>query len=208
MLPALKIEFACEGGLWLQIVDDAEDALMPLYEAGIEQIEARFDVHLREADEIVSIHAAPVDAPEYTYTLSSGTAVIGCSVQASHFNNSNGYWEPVVEPWQIAGYWQMMMRRGDEDEEAGASSSRTSVNKDATAENVDAALGGGAEQTVICTRARPMQNLTLQASALTPSLKPLSSSSQPQASASASISAPIPMPAFYCISDHLIFLPL
>ena len=38
VLPALKIEFACEGGLWLQIVDDAEDALMPLYEAGVERI--------------------------------------------------------------------------------------------------------------------------------------------------------------------------
>ena len=25
--------------------------------------------------------------------------------QASHFNEHNGHWEPVVEPWHIAGWW-------------------------------------------------------------------------------------------------------
>ena len=98
----------------------------------------------------------------------------------------------------------MMMRRGDEDEEAGASSSRTSVNKDATAENVDAALGGGAEQTVICTRARPMQNLTLQVSALTPSLKPLSSSSSPRLILSLHLS-PNPNPSLFIVFQTILY---
>ena len=39
LLPAIQLSIECNGGAWVQIIDDAEDTLMPLYEAGIEQVQ-------------------------------------------------------------------------------------------------------------------------------------------------------------------------
>ena len=103
-LPALKLDVVCEGGIWVHVVDDAEDALMPLYEAGVQRIEMRIEGALGEARE-VSISEITIDEGGTALGMLSGIAHIAFVLQASHFNASNGHWEPVIEPWHLFGSW-------------------------------------------------------------------------------------------------------
>ena len=98
-LPAIKLDVNCDDGIWLLLIDDEDDALMPLYKVGVQHIKARLHGILGESDEV------DPDATEAALTLTSGNASVAIMLEASHFNEHNGHWEPVVEPWHIAMWW-------------------------------------------------------------------------------------------------------
>ena len=98
-LPSLHLELRCDGGVWIRFIDDAEDALMPLYEVGVRQIAASLQGTLGESEDVT------VDGGDGGITLISGQAQVAMSLEASHFNGNNGHWEPIVEPWHIEGGW-------------------------------------------------------------------------------------------------------
>jgi hypothetical protein len=78
-LPPIHFTLRCDGGVWVRLVDDAEDALMPLYEVGLRSISAH--VHLQLGDAADGLEQA-----------ASGRARIAVSLEASHFNGNNGHW--------------------------------------------------------------------------------------------------------------------
>ena len=85
----IQLDLVCGNGLCVQLVDDAEDALMPSYEIGLTRIRMHAEADAHDV------------ADETPLAMTSGTATLAVVVEASHFNTTNGHWEPIVEAWHL-----------------------------------------------------------------------------------------------------------
>ena len=98
----IQLDLVCGNGLCVQLVDDAEDALMPSYEIGLTRIRMHAEADAHDV------------ADETPLAMTSGTATLAVVVEASHFNTTNGHWEPIVEAWHLEGEWQGKARGSGE----------------------------------------------------------------------------------------------
>ena len=92
------LEFECEQGVWLRLLDDSEGATLPLAELGVRQLFG----HMR-----CSLGSKDGGGGGGGHQVLEGDARLGLQLQASNFNPRNGAWEPVLEPWSLHASWEL-----------------------------------------------------------------------------------------------------
>ena len=92
----MNLALECEAGPQLRLLDDSQGTLLPLYEMALKRLDARARLVLREP--------APGSKAD---PLQNASATLALQLGATHFNVNNGYWEPVIEPWNVTVEWSL-----------------------------------------------------------------------------------------------------
>ena len=103
------LQFECEQGVWLRLLDDSEGATLPLAELGLRQLfgQMRCSLGRKGGGGGGSGGSGGSGGGGGDNELLEGNAELTLQLQASNFNPRNGAWEPVLEPWSLCASWYL-----------------------------------------------------------------------------------------------------
>ena len=117
----LHASIACADGLRVVLLDDSAGTLTPLYELGISSAAASGFLNLggtQPGSDGTGVEDVPVGSDgsaaalgggsrggreEGEGGLTHGSGQMMVQMSAAFYNAGNGYWEPIVEPWEMLG---------------------------------------------------------------------------------------------------------